>query len=246
MLITHVRVFSDPRAMGREIANRFCQGAGLAAKAKNIFSVVLSGGSTASKVYREAALLLRGKKILWERVHIFWADERCVLPDSVESNYQTISRSFLNDVPIPYNNVHRIKGEEDPETESIRYAQEIRDHLMLRNNKDVFFDWVLLGVGVDGHTASLFPGGDLFQSRNICEVVRHPQTGQSRVTLTPMAIERSNRITYHVIGREKARIVSKLASPSPPGYEDYPAAQIPGEWFLDREAASNLRLGEKL
>ena len=72
------------------------------------------------------------------------------------------------------------------------------------------------------------------------------QTGQSRMTLTPMAIERSNRITYHVIGREKARIVSKLASASSPGGEDYPAAQIPGEWFLDREAASNLRLGEKL
>ena len=235
-----VRVFSDPRAMGREIANRFCQGAGLAAKSKNIFSVVLSGGSTASKVYREAALLLQDKKILWERVHIFWADERCVLPDSVESNYQTISRSFLNDAPIPYTNVHRIRGEEDSETESIRYSQEIRDHLMLRNNKDVFFDWVLLGVGVDGHTASLFPDqADLLRSGSLCGVVRHPQTGQERITLTPFALKRSSCITYHIIGKEKSKIVTKLLSSG--SAPSYPTAHITGEWFLDQAAASSLK-----
>ncbi len=241
-----MRIFPSPEDMAEEIAHHWCEQARRAAEKQRAFSVVVSGGSTGPVLYGRAATLEWKYRIPWEWVHIFWADERCVSPDHEESNYRVVSSFLLEHIAIPEENVHRIRGEEDPAEESERYAKEIQRHQELRQGDVNLFDWVFLGVGQDGHTASLFPGGDLFRSRNICEVVRHPQTGQSRMTLTPTAIERSNRITYHVTGREKARIVSKLASLSSTGHEDYPAAQIPGEWFLDREAASSLRLGEKL
>ena len=241
-----VQIFPSSKDMAKKIARSWCERAQRAAENHRVFSVVVSGGSTGPALYREMATPEWRGRIPWEWVHIFWADERCVPPDHEESNYRAVSSFLLKHIAIPEENVHRIRGEEDPAEESERYAKEIQRHQELRQEDASLFDWVCLGVGRDGHTASLFPGGDLFQSRNICEAVQHPQTGQSRITLTPMAIERSNRITYHVIGREKARIVSKLASVSSPGGEDYPTAQIPGEWFLDREAASNLRLGEKL
>jgi 6-phosphogluconolactonase len=212
----------------------------MAGKVKSIFTVALSGGTTASKVYQKLASPLWISKISWEAVHIFWADERCVSPESEESNYQTICRAFLNRVPIPEKNVHRIKGEDEPEKESIRYAQEIKDHLKLKNRQDIFFDWVLLGIGVDGHTASLFPGQEqLLKTSNLCEVARHPETNQTRITLTPSAIQKSACTTYHIIGQQKAEIVSALVSESAKN-KKYPAAHIPGEWYLDEAAASSL------
>ncbi|MBT5471885.1 MAG: 6-phosphogluconolactonase, partial [Nitrospina sp.] len=166
-----VRVFADSEMMAEEIACRWYREAEIANKVKGVFSVVLSGGTTALKVYHKIASPLWVNKIPWKVVHVFWADERCVLPESQESNYQIILRTFLNHVPIPDENVHRIKGEEEPESESIRYAQEIKDHMILRNTRDTFFDWVLLGLGIDGHTASLFYGHEkIFKTPHLCEV----------------------------------------------------------------------------
>jgi len=235
-----VRVFADSGAMAEEITRRWHRGAEMAVKANSVFSVVLSGGSTASKVYQKMALSLWVTKIPWEVVHLFWADERCVPPEGEESNYQTSCRVFLNRIPILEKNVHRIKGEENPKEESIRYAQEIKEHTILRNSQDILFDWVLLGVGADGHTASLFPGQEnLLKSSNLCEVARHPETDQTRITLTPSAIQRSACITYHVIGQQKADIVAALVLKSARN-KKYPAAHIPGEWYLDEAAALGL------
>ena len=237
-----VRVFADSEAMAEEIAHRWHHGAQAAAEAKRIFSVVLSGGTTASKVYQKAASPLWSDKISWDAVHIFWADERCVSPESEESNYQTICRTLLNHIAIPENNVHRIKGEEEPEKESIRYAQEIKDHMILKGRQDVYFDWVLLGLGIDGHTASLFHGQEkILKASNLCEVARHPKTDQTRITLTPSAIQRSDCITYHVIGKQKKEIVSELVL-KPEKNKKYPAANISGEWYLDEAAAFGLKL----
>ena len=121
------------------------------------------------------------------------------------------------------------------------YAKEIKDHMMVRNGQNIFFDWVLLGLGVDGHTASLFPGQEEFlKTSNLCEVARHPETNQTRITLTPSAIQSSTCITYHVIGQQKAEIVSELVL-EPPQSKKYPAAHIPGEWYLDEASASSLK-----
>jgi 6-phosphogluconolactonase len=235
-----VNVFSDSEEMAEEIARRWQRGSKVATKVKRVFSVILSGGATPLKVYKKVASPLWVNKIRWDAVHIFWTDERCVPLESEESNYQTICRAFLNHVPIPKKNVHRIKGEEEPEMESIRYAQEIKDHMALRNGQNTFFDWALLGLGIDGHTASLFPGQEEFlRTSNLCEVARHPETNQTRITLTPSAIKRSACITYHVIGPDKAEIISELVSKSPAS-KKYPAAHVSGEWYLDKPAASGL------
>ncbi len=235
-----VQVFLDADAMAKEIACRWYEGAEQAEKSGGVFSVVLSGGVTASNVYREIGSPLWSAKIPWEKVHIFWSDERCVSQDSDESNFRIICRTFLDNISIPDENVHRIRGEEEPVKESIRYAEEIRDHMLLRSSQGILFDWVLLGLGVDGHTASLFPGqAQLLQTEKLCEVAQHPQTGQKRITLCPSALQKSKCTTYHVLGLNKAEIVSRLVHESSER-KKYPAAYFSAEWYLDQAAASLL------
>lgn len=234
-----ISIFSDPESMAKEIANCWCKQAQQATKKQCVFTVVLSGGSTAKVLYPMLADPKWRNSIPWESVHIFFADERCVPPNSEESNYKIVYDHLLDHILIPEENIHRIQGEDNPEKESLRYAKEIQSHLALRNGNINFFDWVLLGVGADGHTASLFPGQNIINSKKLCEVVRHPKTGQSRITLTPAAINLSSRITYHCIGEGKSEIVFKLAS-DPSAINIYPPLKIQGEWFLDKEGASKI------
>ena len=234
-----VRLFSSPELMAEEIALEWQRLILKTEKAGGIFSGVLSGGRTASLMYRRLADKDYADTIPWHLVHLFWADERCVPPESEESNYGNCQRFLLDHIPIPQNNIHRIRGEENPVDESFRYSQEIKNHILLREDQTNFFDWVLLGVGSDGHTASLFCDQGTVNSPNLCETLRHPNTGKTRITLTPLAIRKSHRITYHVIGREKSHIVSELVSKSS-GSEKLPAACITGEWYLDQDAASRL------
>ncbi len=232
-----IRVFSDSEEMAEEIARCWHEKARQTAKEQLIFSVVLSGGKTASLLYGKLSQPEWRDRIPWETVHIFFADERCVSPKNEESNYKIASDHLLKHISIPAKNIHRIRGEENPEKEAIHYAKEIQSHLALRKGDINFFDWVLLGVGTDGHTASLFPQQDIINSKKLCEVSQHPDTGQKRITMTPATINRSHRITYHVIGEEKSEIVFKLAS-NPSVINIYPTLRIQGEWFLDREASA--------
>ena len=238
--MTVLRVFPDPESIAEEIASRWRDQIQQAEEKDDVFSVVLSGGSTASLVYSHLAKLKSVESICWERVHIFWADERCVSPEHEESNYLNIQRTFLNGIQIPGENIHRIRGEEESSGESLRYEKEIIDHLMLRKNEEKFFDWVLLGLGSDGHTASLFPGQEsLLDTQNLCAVVEHPDSGQKRITLTPYALNRSGSVTYHVIGSGKAAMVAELISEDSDD-KRFPAGYIEGEWFLDTAAASRI------
>jgi 6-phosphogluconolactonase len=234
-----VSIFLDPESMAREMASSWCTQAQQAKKKQCVFTVVLSGGSTAKALYPMLADPQWGNSIPWESVHIFFADERCVSPDNEESNCKMVYDHLLDHISIPEENIHRIKGEDNPEKESLRYANEIQSHLALRKGNTNFFDWVLLGVGTDGHTASLFPGQNIINSKKLCEVARHPKTGQPRITMTPAAINLSSRITFHCIGKGKSEIVFKLAS-DPSAINIYPSLRIQGEWFLDKESASKI------
>lgn len=236
-----VLIFSDPEALANKIALRLKAEAEQAANENSVYSVVLSGGVTASKLYKKLQAPGIGELIPWHVVHLFWADERCVPLESQESNYMVAKRSFLDSISIPNENIHRMRGEEEPLSESVRYGREIIDHMALRHGNN-FFDWVLLGVGTDGHTASIFPIHETsIRSKNLCKEVRHPQTEQKRITLTPFALKRSTNITYHVIGNKKSPIVSELLESGIPNF-NYPVSQIPGEWYLDQSAASMLNL----
>ena len=241
----NVHVFSDSDALADALALRWREEAERAVKENRLYTGVLSGGATAAKVYQKLAIPGFGEEIPWESVHLFWTDERCVPPESEESNFGTAYRTFLSSIPIPDENIHRIRGEADPDAESIRYEKEIREHLALRNTKGYFFDWVLLGLGIDGHTASLFPGQEkLMTTSKLCEVAQHPETDEKRITLTPSSILQSAHITYHVSGQQKSEIVSALVL-KPTQTKNYPAAHIPGEWYLDEAAASGIRHSEK-
>ena len=234
-----LRIFPNPGTMAKEIASQLERYSSQAEKEGRVFSVVLSGGSACTRLYRGLAEQSFVNKIPWHVIHLFWADERCVPPKSEESNYGVCRSVLLDYIPIPKDNIHRIRGEGDPAAESIRYAKEIHNHMEWRNGSLNFFDWIFLGVGTDGHTASLFPGHNSLNSPNLCDMVRHPQTAQIRITLTPSAIRQSHRITYHVFGKEKAKIISEIFSKTGKK-NNYPAAQLSGEWFLDSDAASSL------
>jgi 6-phosphogluconolactonase len=234
-----LRVFHGPELMAKEIALQLKGYANQAEKDGNIFSIVLSGGSTVTRLYGAFVERSSVDKIPWHIIHLFWADERCVSPENEESNYGTCRSVLLDHIPIPKENIHRIRGEEDPLKESAHYAREMQNHMKFRKGQSNLFDWVFLGVGVDGHTASLFSGHDTLYSSNLCEMVRHPQTAQIRITMTPFAIRQSNRITYHVVGRDKSDIISELVSQIG-SHVNYPAAHIAGEWYLDSKAASKI------
>ncbi len=237
-----VCVFPDSEKLAEEIARSWLEQARQAVNNCGTFSAVLSGGRHDPALYARLSEPKWRDYIPWGAVYIFFADERCVPPDDNESNYKTICNHLLNHIPIPEKNIHRMQGESDPVEESFRYAEEIRNYSMLRKKKGYIFDWTFLGVGLDGHTASLFPGHNLKKSKKLCEVTKHPVTGQHRITLTPLAINNSRRITYHATGKSKAEIIFKLGADSS-AINVFPAAQIPGEWFLDKEAASRLDLG---
>ncbi len=240
VLLDNVHIFPDSDGLAEALALCLKKGAVQAVNENRLYSLVLSGGATAATIYRWFAAPGFGAQIPWESVHLFWSDERCVPPESEESNFGTAYHAFIKSISIPDENIHRIRGEADPVTESIRYDKEVQEYLSLRNIKDHCFDCVLLGLGADGHTASLFPGQEnLLQSSNLSEVARHPETGQKRITLTPTAIRRSNSIAYHVIGQQKAGIVSELILKSAQS-KKYPADHIRGEWYLDDASASGL------
>ena len=235
-----LRKFRDLDHLTEAIVSRFREEAKQAASENQVYSVVLTGGNTAAKIYSLFAEPGFKDEIPWEFVHLFWTDERCVPRESNESNFGTAHRAFLNGLSIPDENIHRIHGENDPAIEADRYACEIQSHLKLRNNSKYCFDWVLMGLGMDGHTASLFPGQEaLLNPQGFCDVAEHPETKQKRITLTAPMLQRAKHITYHVVGSEKAEVISELISESSES-QKYPAARIHGEWYLDKAAASSL------
>lgn len=207
------------------------------------FHLVLSGGSTPKILFKE----LRKNyldKIDWSRIHFYWGDERCVEVDSDENNYGVAFRSFISYLEIPKKNIHRIKGEEDPEKEAKRYSKEIRTNVPL-TNKLPQFDLIILGLGSDGHTASIFPDQiEFIGSGKICKVAEHPETKQKRITLTGRVINNSKNAAFLVTSENKANILSEIINQKE-GYKKYPASYIKLKngklnWYLDRDSSQML------
>jgi 6-phosphogluconolactonase len=173
-------------------------------------------------------------------LQIFWVDERCVPPDDPESNYGMTKKILLDNVNIPPENIHRMAGENNPDSEISRYAEEIKSVVPSRLGLPSF-DMILLGMGADGHTASLFPGGKLLSSaENICGSAVHPASGQKRVTLTRDLINNANNILFLVTGKDKAETFTEIINKTPDA-KRYPAAGINPlngriEWLVDSQA----------
>lgn len=207
------------------------------------FSIALSGGSTPKRIYKYIADH-SANKIEWEKLKLFFGDERCVPPEHDDSNYKMVKETLLGNVSLPSNNIFRIKGESQPAEEAERYGEILRSNLPIKNELPQF-DIVMLGLGEDGHTASIFPDQiDKFQSDKICEVAAHPQTNQNRITISGSVINNAKLVVFIVTGENKAGIISEIFSGNQSS-KIYPASLVsPNEgeliWMLDTEAVQLL------
>ena len=208
------------------------------------YTLALSGGSTPEYIFRYLSEKY-ADRISWEKLLVFWGDERCVPPEDGESNFRMAYENLLQNVPIPDANIFRIKGEDDPATEARQYAELVSS--MVPEYKGIpQFDLMLLGLGDDGHTASIFPDRpDLFTSGQLYEVAVRPGTKQKRITATGRLINNSSKIYYIVTGKGKASIVSEIIG-GKSGSLIYPASKVmPASghlvWMLDTAAASHLK-----
>ncbi len=232
-----------------ELANAFCEELLEMNTKRNKLYLALSGGSTPKVVFQTLAEKYKGK-IDWNRINLFWGDERCVPSQSDESNYGMTKKYLLDYIDIPQKNVHPVDGNNNPENEAIRYSDEIKKIVPLKNGSPKF-DVVMLGIGEDGHTASIFPDQmNLLESDKICEVAIHPESEQRRITLTGKVINNAEKIFFLVTGESKAEIMKLLFEDNESKMKKYPAANINpinGElnFFLDQKAAPILNKGFK-
>lgn len=234
-----VKIFSSPDELATACAGDLAEM--INARPERKYNIALSGGSTPELLY---GILGHDyvSAVNWDHVHFFWGDERCVPPDSKESNYGMAKRMLFDEIKIPSKNIHRIHGEDDPQSEVIRYAEELSVNMRKRCGFPMF-DLIILGLGEDGHTASIFPGNRrLLFSDRICETAVHPETGQMRITITGKVINNAGKVIFLVTGNKKAPVVEKLLKKRAEAV-DLPANSVVPEygrleWYLDKEAAS--------
>ena len=223
-----IRVYPDPDSLAQAAVGIFTTQAESVLATGNRFSVALAGGSTPRLMYSMLTEADRAINLDWSRVHLFWSDERCVSPEHIDSNYRLARENMLDRLSIPAENIHRLRGELDPSTAALEYERLLRDFFTdqstsaLRESKiedHKTFDLVLLGLGLDGHTASLFPGSRALgeQKRWVVAVEHHqpPPPLVNRLTLTLPAINAASLVLFLVSGTEKATILRQvLARPS--------------------------------
>jgi 6-phosphogluconolactonase len=231
-------IFDDAEQLAENLACNFQQ---QVQRSGEKFTVALSGGGTPTVFFTCLASAPFREEICWEKVHFFWGDERCVPPDHAESNYRMTRETLLDHILIPAENIHRIRGEVAAPAEAQRYAGEMGHFLEIAANGFPIFDWIILGLGTDGHTASLFPNAlSLREETQFCVAAVHPQTGQQRVSLTLPVINQARRVSFLVTGSEKANLVRKIIQTEE--LADLPAARVKPafgrlEWYLDEAAA---------
>ena len=243
-----IEVYPDGEALIRTEAERFVALAAEAIAARGRFAVALSGGSTPRPLYQRLATPPLAGRIDWSRVHVFWGDERAVGPDHPESNYRMTREALLDHVPIPAANVHRIVGEDDPDAAARAYERTLREFFATPDGPPArSFDLVLLGMGDDGHTASLFPGTPPVTEERRWVMANHvtgPKTAW-RITLTPVVLNAAGAVTFLVAGADKAprlRDVIEGGDEAPV----LPAQRIQPShgaltWMVDAAAAARLR-----
>lgn len=237
MIIPEIKVVRDAGAVAREAADRIVEQSGSVIALEGKFSIALSGGSTPKVLFSLLASDEYRSRIDWANVHIYFGDERCVPPASSESNYRMARETLLDHAPIPKENVHRIRGEIEPEAAAKEYGQ-----LLEKNFGDSGLDLTLLGMGPDGHTASLFPGTTaLHEKKHRCVANWVEKFNTWRVTMTAPFLNRSRQVMILAEGASKAaRLQEVLEGPRDP--ERLPIQLIAPErgkltWIIDVAAA---------
>ncbi len=239
-----IKIFKDPDGLSHAAAKMFIESSSQAIAQRGRFLVVLSGGSTPNQLYQLLASTPFRDQIDWSKVHVFWGDERCVPIDDPDNSYYQARLVLLDLVNLPADNVHRIQSDFEPASAALDYARTLK----------VFsappldwprFDLVLLGMGDDGHTASLFPGSPVNASKPVIAITAQYQNRPAkRVTLTPLVFNSARRIIFLVTGATKAVTLTEVLS-DVSNMNLLPAQRIQptdGEllWLMDEAAAGKL------
>lgn len=237
-------VLDDFQALTRKAAEEFCEKAQEAISQRGRFTVALSGGSTPKELY----LLLASddapfkEQLNWDKIHLFWGDERCVPPDHADSNYRMVDECLLSKVPLSPENIHPILTRDGDKAKTADdYEKILRRFFRLPDGGFPKFDLILLGMGSDGHTASLFPGSSaLHEKKRLVAIVKNETNDSDRITLTPPSLNNARSVMFLVSGKSKAQILKNVIEG---GYEPerFPAQIIrptngKALWLLDKSA----------
>ena len=243
-----VRVLTDPPAVFTAAASEFLQRARTAIQGSGRFTVALSGGSTPRNLY---SLLATQSDVSWGQIRFFFSDERHVPPDSSDSNYRMANESLFSQAPIPKENIFRVPAEiPDPDTAAQSYEQTLRQFFQLETNEDdgtlPRFDLILLGLGPDGHTASLFPGtAALHEDERLVAANWVEKFKTWRITFTYPVLNNAATVLFMATGAEKQEALLQVLQ-GKPDPETYPAQGIKPTngsllWLVDQAAAGPMK-----
>jgi len=243
---TRIQIFPTKDVLAQEAANYFSLVVQQSIAARGRFTVALSGGSTPQALFSLLANPPFSNELSWPAIHFFWSDERLVPPDDPGSNYYHAEHLLLNHISIPQANIHRIKGEL-PAAESIQDTLEQLHNFVPLTDGVPRFDLVLLGMGSDGHTASLFPGSPEIEGTGVfvkSVTAEYENRPAQRLTFTPELINRARQILFLVTGANKAEALAAVLN-GPRDLEKWPAQRIQANpagvtWFVDQQAAALL------
>ncbi len=243
----HIEVAADAEDLAHRAVQSFVQAAREAFQSQDNFYTALSGGHTPARFFQLLATELEAKALPWDQIHVFWVDERYVPPDSEASNYKLAADTFLDRVGLPPANVHRIPTEYEDINDAVRaYERTIREVFDLRVGEIPEFDLIVLGMGGDAHTGSLFPNTYApFDTEDLATAVYvMDDATKNRVTLTAPVLLAARRLLILVSGPEKAQILREVLTNEPdevkyPIHILWPALDKM-EWLVDREAAQEI------
>jgi len=238
-----IRIFKDLENLSNDAANLFIEQAAKAIEERGRFLAALNGGSTPNRLFQLLATQCRDK-VDWSNVHVFWGDERCVPPDDPGSSYGQARELLLSHVPIPDTNIHRVNGKLEPAEASKEYSLTLREFATPPFDFPRF-DLVYLGMGEDGHTASLFPNSPIEVTEPTLPVTAHYQDRPAnRVTITQLVINQARVVAFMATGEKKAKTLAEVLS------DRYNPELLPAQriqlkdghliWLVDEDAAGKL------
>ena len=235
----HLHIYDSPEECASAVAQIILKKTIEKKEQGHPLNIAVSGGSTPKLLFNILATEFISD-LPWEYLRLFWVDERCVAPDNAESNYGMTNTHLLQKAPIPTENIFRMKGENDPEKEAKYYAKILQKELPQKNNFPIF-DLILLGMGDDGHTASIFPDNmELLTADASVAVAVHPQSGQKRITLTGKVLNNAGQSIFLITGASKADVLSAIAQKTLDA-KKYPASYIvAADYYIDKQAAEKL------
>ncbi len=236
-----VEIFNDQESLGLAAVRALTEVVGRAIEQRGCCSIVLSGGSSSRRLYELLGQLPHRDRIDWAKLHVFWSDERCVGPEDPRSNYHCASASLLQHVPLPSVNIHRMPGELDPQQAALESAAAISSFFgesFSGPGRFPSFDCVLLGIGTDGHIASLFPGDDgSLQADELVLTTRAPEgmPVSQRLSMSLPLLAAARDIFFIVCGRGKQSVLDLVLAGSPAS-QHYPASRLCARartvWFV--------------